>query len=199
MVLTYANQLTILRVIFIPFIVINLIYGHPKTATLIFILAAITDGLDGLLARTFQQKTVLGSYLDPIADKLLLTSVFITLTVPSLPVPVHIPIWLTALTITRDVLIALIALIIHLRTGLSRFPPSFLGKCTTAVQLLTVGICMFSSFYSELGTKVFPWVVLTALLFTVASGMHYFYRTIKLLGSYNGVEGKDGAKRTQNN
>jgi cardiolipin synthase len=141
----------------------------------------------------------LGSYLDPIADKLLLTSVFITLTVPSLPVPAHIPIWLTALTITRDVLIALIALIIHLMTGHSRFPPSFLGKCTTAVQLLTVGICMLSSFYSELGTKVFPWVVLAALVFTVASGMHYFYRTMKLLGSYNNVEGKDGTKRAQNN
>lgn len=184
MVLTYANQLTILRIIFIPFIMVNLISGHPRTATLIFILAAITDGLDGLLARKFQQKTVLGSYLDPIADKLLLTSAFIILTVPSLPVPVHIPIWLTAITITRDVLIALIALIIHLRTGHSRFPPSFLGKCTTAVQLLTVGICMFSSFYSKLGMKIFPWVVFAALFFTVASGLHYFYRTMKLLGSY---------------
>ncbi len=199
MVLTYANQLTILRVIFIPLIVLNLISGHPKAATLIFILAAITDGLDGLLARAFQQKTVLGSYLDPIADKLLLTSVFITLTVPSLPVPVHIPIWLTAFTITRDILIALIALIIHLRTGHSRFPPSFLGKCTTAVQLITVGICMFSSFYSELGTAVFPLVVIAALFFTIASGMHYFYRTMKLLGTYSEADGKDVVKRAKNN
>jgi cardiolipin synthase (CMP-forming) len=199
LVLTYANQLTILRMIFIPFIVLFLIYGHPKAATLIFILAAITDGLDGLLARKFQQKTVLGSYLDPIADKLLLTATFVTLTVPSLPLPVHIPIWLTVLTITRDVLIALIALIIHLRTGHSRFPPSLLGKCTTAMQLLTVGICMLSSFYGEFGMKVFPWVVFSALFFTVTSGMHYFYRTMKLLGSYSLMEGKDGAKRTQSN
>jgi len=186
LILTYANQLTILRMIFIPFIVVNLIYGHPRVAALIFILAAITDALDGLLARAFKQKTVLGSYLDPIADKLLLTSAFITLTVPSLPLPVHIPLWLTALTITRDLLIALIALIIHLSTGHTHFPPSLLGKCTTAMQLLTVGVCMFSSFFAEL-SGIFPGIVLAALFFTVASGMHYFYRTMKLLGSYRSV------------
>jgi cardiolipin synthase len=72
--LTYANQLTILRMVFIPCFVLLLIYGHPKSAVMVFVLAGITDGLDGLLARKFQQKTVLGSFLDPMADKLMLTS-----------------------------------------------------------------------------------------------------------------------------
>ena len=118
MVLTYANQLTILRMIFIPCFVLLLIYDHPKLAILVFILAGITDGLDGLLARKFQQKTVLGSFLDPMADKLLLTSAFLTLTVPAVPVAYHVPVWLTVTSISRDLLIALAALIIHARQEL---------------------------------------------------------------------------------
>ena len=83
MVLTYANQLTILRMLFVPCFVILLIYDYPKAATIVFLLAGITDGLDGLLARKLQQKTVLGSFLDPMADKILLTAAFVTLTIPS--------------------------------------------------------------------------------------------------------------------
>ena len=79
--MTYANQLTILRMIFIPCFVLLLIYGYPRAAVLVFVIAGITDGLDGLLARKLQQKTVLGSFLDPMADKLLITSAFITLTI----------------------------------------------------------------------------------------------------------------------
>src|SRR5512138_117083 len=129
LLLTYANQLTILRMVFVPCFVILLIYDHPKSATILFLLAAITDGLDGLLARKLQQKTVLGSFLDPMADKILLTAAFVTLTIPSLPLLLHIPTWLTVLTISRDVLIALSVLIIHLQTHHTSFPPSLLGKC----------------------------------------------------------------------
>jgi cardiolipin synthase len=181
--LTYANQLTILRMIFIPCFVLLLIYDHSRIAILVFILAGITDGLDGLIARKLQQKTVLGSFLDPMADKLLLTAAFVTLTVPSVPVAYHIPIWLTVTSISRDLLIALAALIIHLQTGHTQFAPSFLGKCTTAGQLTTVAFVMAANLSLRIIPILDPLVVAT-LLITVASGMHYFYRSVRLIESY---------------
>jgi cardiolipin synthase len=194
LLLTYANQLTILRMLFVPCFVILLIYGYPRSATIIFLLAGITDGLDGLLARKLQQKTVLGSFLDPMADKILLTAAFVTLTVPSVPLALHIPTWLTILTISRDVIIAVSVLVIHLHTQHSSFPPSLLGKCTTAVQLLTVGMCMLANFELKLAITIFPLVTYATLAFTIASGLHYSYRSIKIIGSYQ-VSG-DAKKRS---
>lgn len=196
LLLTYANQLTILRMLFVPVFVILLIYDHPKSATVLFLLAGITDGLDGLLARKLKQKTVLGSFLDPMADKILLTAAFITLTVPSVPLVLHIPTWLTILTISRDVLIAVSVLIIHLQTQHSHFPPSLLGKCTTAIQLLVVAVCMLANFEAKLAIALFPIVTYAALIFTLASGLHYAYKSIKIIASYQ-VAG-DGGKRNQN-
>ncbi len=184
MLLTYANQLTILRMLFVPCFVILLIYGHPKSATVVFLLAGVTDGLDGLLARKLQQKTVLGSFLDPMADKILLTAAFVTLTVPSLPLVLHIPTWLTVLTISRDVLIALSVLVIHLQTHHSSFPPSLLGKCTTAVQLLLVGVCLLANFEPKMATLFFPPVKYATLAFTLASGLHYSYKSMRIIASY---------------
>ena len=194
MLLTYANQLTILRMVFVPCFVILLIYGHPKAATIVFLLAGITDGLDGLLARKLQQRTVLGSFLDPMADKILLTAAFVTLTVPSLPLVLHIPAWLTVLTISRDLLIALSVLVIHLQTQHSSFPPTLLGKCTTAAQLLLVAICMLANFEPGMATAVFPFVMYATLAFTLASGLHYSYRSAKIIASYQ-VAG-DAKKRS---
>jgi len=159
LVLTYANQLTILRMVFVPCFVILLIYGYPKAATVVFLLAGITDGLDGLIARKLQQKTALGSFLDPMADKILLTAAFVTLTVPSIP-------------------------------------PSLLGKCTTAVQLLIVGVCLLANFEIRLAILVFPLVVYSTLAFTLASGLHYSYISMKLIASYQ-VTG-DAKKGSQN-
>ncbi|NLV30108.1 MAG: CDP-alcohol phosphatidyltransferase family protein [Acidobacteria bacterium] len=194
MLLTYANQLTILRMLFVPVFVILLIYDHPKAATVVFLLAAVTDGLDGLLARKLQQKTVLGSFLDPMADKILLTAAFITLTIPSVPLALHIPTWLTILTIGRDVLIAVSVLVIHMQTSHSQFPPSFLGKCTTAVQLLVVAVCMLANFDLRPAAAVFPVVVYATLALTVASGLHYASKSIKIIASYqeNDHEGPRG-------
>lgn len=187
MVLTYANQLTILRMIFIPCFVLLLIYDRPKIAILIFVLAGITDGLDGLIARKLQQKTVLGSFLDPVADKLLVTAAFITLTVSAVPVAYHIPVWLTVTCISRDLLIALSALIIHLQTGHTQFSPSFLGKCTTAGQLCTIAFVMAANLTSAVMPLLDPLVIAT-LLITAASGIHYFYRAVLLIESYRRVE-----------
>jgi cardiolipin synthase (CMP-forming) len=182
---------------FVPCFVLLLIYGHPKSATVLFLLAGVTDGLDGLLARKLQQKTVLGSFLDPMADKLLLTAAFVSLSIPSLPLILHIPTWLTILTISRDFLIALSVLIIHLQTHHSHFPPSLLGKGTTAVQLLTVGVCMLANFESGWAAAIFPVVIYTTLAFTLASGLHYSYRSIKIIGSYQDTG--DAKKRNQGN
>ncbi len=196
-VLTYANQLTILRMIFVPCFVLLVIYGHPRTAAFIFFLAGLTDGLDGWLARVFQQKTNLGQFLDPMADKLLLTAAFVTLTVPSVPVAVHIPAWLTVLTISRDVVIALSALIIHLQTGHTKFPPTILGKCTTAAQLLLVADCMLVNF------STFPWeplfrpIIFATLIFTLLSGFHYAYRAVRVIESYQRTGTDDGKSRDQ--
>jgi len=195
-VLTYANQLTILRMLFVPCFVILLIYGYPKSATILFLLAAVTDGLDGLLARKLQQKTVLGSFLDPMADKLLLTAAFIVLTIPSVPLILHIPTWLTILTISRDIIIAVSVLIIHLQTQHTNFPPSLIGKCTTAVQLMTVGVCMLANFEAPLAFALFPPVQYATLAFTIVSGLHYAYRSVRIIASYQ-VQGND-PKRDKN-
>jgi cardiolipin synthase (CMP-forming) len=195
-ILTYANQLTILRMLFVPCFILLLIYDHPKSATILFLIAAVTDGLDGLLARKLQQKTVLGSYLDPMADKILLTAAFVTLSLPSLPLVLHIPTWLTILTISRDVIIALSALVIHLQTRHTQFPPSILGKCTTAVQLLLVGICMLANFEANLATAIYPVVKYATLAFTLASGLHYAYRSVKIIAEDQ--EEGDGKKRNPN-
>jgi cardiolipin synthase (CMP-forming) len=191
-ILTYANQLTILRMLFVPCFILLLIYDHPKSATLLFLIAAVTDGLDGLLARKLQQKTVLGSFLDPMADKILLTAAFVTLTIPSLPLVLHIPTWLTVLTISRDVIIALSALVLHLQIKHSHFPPSMLGKCTTAVQLLLVGTCMLANFEANLATAIYPVIKYATLAFTLASGLHYAYRSVKMIAEYQ--EEGDGKK-----
>jgi cardiolipin synthase (CMP-forming) len=181
--------------VFVPCFVLLLIYGHPKSATVLFLLAGITDGLDGLLARTLKQKTILGSFLDPMADKLLLTAAFVTLSIPSLPLILHIPVWLTILTISRDFLIALSVLIIHLQTQHTNFPPSWLGKGTTAVQLLAIGVCLLANFESNWALAAFPIVKYSTLGFTLASGLHYSYRTVKIIGSYQ--DAGDAKKRDQ--
>ena len=182
--MTYANQLTILRMVFVPCFVILLIYGYPRAATVIFLLAALTDGLDGLIARKLNQLTPLGSFLDPVADKILLTAAFITLTMKSVPVALHIPAWLTILAISRDMLIAVSVIIIHMHTGHSSFPPSVFGKCTTAVQLILVGVCLLAGFEIKTAETLFPFAVYSALFFTVTSGLHYFYRSVKIISSY---------------
>jgi cardiolipin synthase (CMP-forming) len=196
-ILTYANQLTILRMIFIPCFVLLLIYGYLKSATAVFIFAGITDGLDGLLARKLQQKTALGSFLDPMADKLLITAAFVTLTIPSVPVAFHIPIWLTITSISRDLLIALAVLIIHLHTRHTQFPPSLLGKCTTTAQLVTVGAALVGHFYPGFGMEIFPPVVYSTLALTVVSGLHYFYRSVHIIERYQRPDTANGGARHQ--
>jgi len=174
-ILTPANQLTILRMAFIPIFVILLVYNHHGWAFFIFLLAGITDGLDGLMARWLHQKTALGALLDPIADKLLLTTSFVVLSVKDLDFPNSLPLWLAILVISRDVFLIVSALIILVSTEHRHFPPSIFGKAATLIQIITLTLVLFFNYRALTPDWLFGLYVLTGII-TVFSGLHYTYR-----------------------
>ena len=179
-VFTVANLLTILRLALVPVFVGTVFYQHLRIALAIFFVAAVTDGLDGLVARTFNQKTPLGEILDPIADKLLLVSAFVVLSIQGVSPTTVLPTWLTAAVITRDILILLGALIVNFTTGLNRFPPSLPGKVNTLIQVITVVIFLAlkvipqSSIPFSLPLLLSPLYYLTFGM-ALFSGLHYIY------------------------
>lgn len=181
MVGSTANQLTILRMVFVPVFILLLVYGRIGAAIGVFFLAGVTDLLDGFIARRFEQKTALGIFLDPMADKLLLTSAFITLSLDSLPLIVTIPLWLTITVISRDILLVTSVVVINLTAGRHLFPPTQLGKWTTVVQLLLVMIVLAGNWFGAEPPFFQPAVFITLLL-TVTSGIHYLYRGMRILG-----------------
>ena len=132
--MTPANQLTLLRMLLIPAFVILVIYGSLGWALLVFVTAGVTDALDGLLARRAGQKTTLGAWLDPMADKLLLVSTFVVLTLPGIGLTNKLPLWLTVLIISRDVVIVLTVAIVNLAIGPRTFRPSVFGKMATSTS-----------------------------------------------------------------
>src|SRR6188474_3524409 len=135
--LTIANQITLLRMLLIPAFVIQVLYGELGWALATFITAGITDALDGLIARRAGQRTSLGAWLDPMADKLLLVTTFIVLTIPAIPLTNHLPLWLTVSVISRDIVIIGVVAIVNLAVGPRTFRPSMWGKMTTAALILT--------------------------------------------------------------
>jgi cardiolipin synthase len=179
-ILTTANQLTLLRMIFIPVFVVLLVYDMAGWAFIVFILAGITDGLDGLIARLFRQKTQLGAYLDPIADKLLLTTSFVVLSTKGLGLTVIIPLWLTIFVISRDVLLIASALMIALSMGHRSFKPSMVGKTTTFLQIVTILVVLY---FNHLGSAhpFIHWLFIATGGITIFSGLHYIYRGRKLV------------------
>lgn len=176
-VLTLPNQLTFLRLGFLPFFIISVHYRRYGIALAILIVAGLTDGLDGILARTLNQKTALGAYLDPIADKLLLSSSFVVLALNR-----KISWWLATLVLSRDVLLLTAAAVILVVVGYRPFPPSVYGKATTALQILLV--------FAVVLLAVTDWSWLLALrivigylvaIFTVFSGFHYCFTVARRL------------------
>lgn len=169
--LTFANQLTLLRMLLIPVFAILLVYGYIGPALLVFSIAAATDMLDGAVARR-SGPTTLGAWLDPIADKLLVLTMFVVLTLP-LPHLIHrIPLWLTVIVASRDVGIVLTVSVVNLALGPRTFYPSMWGKLATATFVATgvVTLC-----FNYLGTPsaipgVFHWA---SLIITVVSALHY--------------------------
>lgn len=169
---TLSNQLTVARMAMVPVFVLLVMYGLIGWALLVFLLAGVTDMLDGWLARWLHQRTVLGTYLDPIADKMLLTASFVTLSIQSVPIQNHIPLWATGLFIGRDIIIVVSALIIYIATGFRNFRPSVYGKITTLLQLAAV---LATIGFSYLGhqSSIAQATVYAAVAATTFSGFHY--------------------------
>src|SRR6266404_1479910 len=176
---TVPNQITLLRLGFLPLFLILIVYEHYRWALLILVLAGLSDGIDGLLARKLNQKSSIGAYLDPIADKLLLSSSFVILAMEK-----KIPWWLTIMVLSRDILMLMVAAVIILISGYRPFPPSLLGKATTFFQIVLVFAAVLAAAYSN---PVLPEInrLLAYLVaaFTTISGFHYSFATARRLSS----------------
>lgn len=181
-VFTLANQLTLLRMLLIPAFVILVIYGYLGWALTVFIIAGITDGLDGLAARYAGQKTSLGAWLDPAADKLLLVTTFIVLTLPGLGLANRLPIWLTILIISRDVGIVATVAIINLATGPRTFRPSVYGKIATATYIVTAVVAMFFN-YRGYASPIVTLFIYASLAITLISGLHYVIHASRIVNT----------------
>jgi cardiolipin synthase len=152
------NLLTMLRLFTLPFLVITILDGRWVLAFVLLWIAGISDGLDGLLARLLKQRTVLGEYLDPIADKLLLSTLFIVLTHVGV-----VPRYVTVLVFSRDLGILLIATLLFVTNTLRNFQPSFLGKANTSVQILGVLTVMTCQVFHLYGLSELKQLLLWAI------------------------------------
>jgi len=173
-VLTAANQLTLLRLVLVPVFALFMLYGRPGWALVVFVVAGVTDLLDGLIARR-TGPTTLGAWLDPMADKLLLVTMFVMLTVPSVGTTVRIPLWLTVLIISRDVGIVLTVAIFNLAVARRTFRPSMLGKVTTATYIVTGVVALYANYSGNL-VELVPVGVWICLGVTLLSAVEYLFR-----------------------
>jgi len=174
--LTFANQITILRIVLIPAFVLLVVYGRLGEALLVFMTAGATDALDGLIARRAGQRTSLGAWLDPMADKLLLVTTFIVLTLPAIDLTNHLPLWLTIIVISRDVVIVGVVAIVNLAVGPRTFRPSLLGKATTVASV----VIMYFNYRRETSILVDLGIWLSLAL-TLVSSADYFFKLRRLI------------------
>ena len=185
-IITVPNLLTIFRMVLIPVFVSLLFYQRFVLALAVFVLAGVTDGLDGLLARRFDQRSQLGTILDPIADKMMMVTSFVVLSMRSVfphPIPSHLPIpfWVTISVISRDVFILVGAAAINIVTGFRGFRPSLLGKINTTVQIVAIGIIMLAASVPYGTGYYLPTVYAVVFAMSVLSGAHYVVFVSKLL------------------
>jgi cardiolipin synthase len=181
-VLTAANQLTFLRLMLVPVFALAMLYRRPGWALGTFLIAGATDALDGLIARRMGQPTTLGAWLDPMADKLLLLTMFVMLTLPGLALANHVPLWLTVIVISRDVAIVLTVAIVNLAVARRTFRPSLLGKAATGIYILT-GVCALYENYRGVTSKVLPVFVYLSLAVALVSAVHYILRVLNWLSA----------------
>ena len=176
-----ANWLTVLRIVLIPVFVTLMVYRHPGWALFVFLLAAVTDLLDGWVARRRRMASRLGAFLDPLADKLLLTASFVTLTYLK-----TLPFWITAVVLSRDIILIVGALVVHM-VGLRIVPePTRMGKLATFFQVLTVFTGLLSRYYHvTLAPTLFIWL---AAVFTVVSGCQYLVHGMRVLNAATSAE-----------
>lgn len=175
---TPANLLTISRMVLVPIVALCMLYGHPGWALATFLVAALTDLLDGLIARWIGQQTTLGAWLDPMADKLLLLTVFVILTLPGFGLTHRLPVWLTVLVISRDVGIVLTVTVINLAVAPRTFSPSPLGKLATATFLVTGCATLYAN-YGSVPQGVLDALVYASLAVTLASAADYLRRVMR--------------------
>ena len=172
------NLLTLLRIILVPVIVIFLIQDEYVKALITFTAAGLTDALDGTLARLLNKQTALGAFLDPLADKVLLSTSFIALAIFHL-----IPGWLTVIVISRDLIILIGILTLTMMSVSYEIKPVFVSKITTALQIATVFFALLLKSFT-IGTlsydviKIFSWLTAS---FTVISGLVYIFKGISFL------------------
>lgn len=178
--LNLPNLLSFIRLCFTPFIIMFLSQGDFKISLILFLFCGITDYMDGLIARKYKLQTPLGAFLDPLADKILMASVFITLTL-KLPNQIYsIPVFITILVISRDFLIVFVAFLIYLIFNIKNFQPTIYGKINTVVEIFTVLLVLLSNIYEKAGFLIIYLYIF--LLFSVFfSGLHYLFRTLKWL------------------
>jgi len=179
--LTYPNQLTLLRMTFLPFIVIKLVDGRYGVALILFVLAGMSDGLDGLVARALKQQTTLGQYLDPIADKLLLSTVFLVLSI------LHkIPWKFTVVVFSRDISILAASTVLFAIAGLRDFRPSVFGKANTFAQVAAVFFVLLLEIKPERWVAIARLTFLRATFtFTIISAIHYVFLVGKRLHAHS--------------
>ena len=168
----------------IPVFAILLYYGYGISALLVFVVAGVTDTLDGVIARRFKQQSSLGTILDPIADKLLMTTSFIILSLPGIfdrTEYLPVPFWVSASVIGRDVLIITVAGAIHIMTGFRGFQPSRLGKLSTLVQVSAVSLILVAAVFPALQSFYLTAVYLIVVALAFLSGFHYIFFIAKLM------------------
>src|ERR1700737_4451739 len=190
---TVPNQITLLRLGFLPIFLILISYEHYRWALSVLCVAGLSDGIYGLLARSLNQRSALGAYLDPMADKLLLSSSFVILAFKK-----EIAWWLTIIVLSRDVLILVVAVVIILISGYRPFPPSIFGKLTTMTQIILVFTVVLNAAYSNL--MLVP--VIRALVYIVAalsiiSAFHYSVTITRNLTSGTSVTIKTEGQRNR--
>jgi cardiolipin synthase (CMP-forming) len=183
---SFPNLLTLLRLSFIPFIVSSILEGHYEVALSLFVLAGISDALDGVLARLLGQRTKLGEYLDPIADKLLISTLFLVLSATH-----RIPWRITVVVFSRDIIILVVCTLVYATTPLRDFSPSILGKANTVAQIIALGATILvevkSWFWVEVVKRVGLWSVFAL---TIVSALHYVFLLAVRLRAVSQNEGK---------
>jgi cardiolipin synthase len=176
-----SNQLSLLRLVFIPFVILSILYGQYRTAFLFVLVAGISDGMDGLLARRLGQQTALGRILDPLADKLLLNSAFVALGVAQ-----QLPLWLVILVLSRDAIIITITLVMILATSHKPYPPTLYSKINTVAQVATVLLTLLVLMApNEVLSGLRLAAIYTTAALTVVSGLQYASRAAE---SFRGAE-----------
>lgn len=173
--MTWSNKITLFRMVLVPIFILAIFYHQFEIAFFIFLVAAATDALDGYLARVRKEKTRLGTIMDPLADKMLLGSAFVSLALVSgLPEYLAMPGYVPIIIISRDVLILTGAVLLHLVKGRIEVKPSILGKVTTFFQMLTIILVLLKFPYSS-------WVWNITVVFTVLSGLDYVRISSRML------------------